>query len=309
MDTLISSLKQKLGTAKRVYLQAPEGLKTRILGMASALEKEGVEVVVGCDPTYGACDLRDKEAKELGCDLLIHIGHSTFGIKACLPVVYEPYPLESDAIPLLKKHLPALESYTTISLVTTVQFASALPEATAFLEEAGKTVLFAKQVRNQQEGLLLGCDWSAALPLQDQVDCFLYIGSGKFHPLGLARMTDRPVLGIDLETGEFTNYREEKMRLEKIKAFHIAQAQESERFGILVSMKEGQRFFAKARELKRVLEEKGKRAWILVMDEVSPAKIAGMKLDVLVNCGCPRIDEDFTLFKKPILNPQDVPKV
>lgn len=311
MDTLIRNIEAKLKTqnAKKIFLQAPEGLKTRVLDIAESLEKTGFEVIIGCDPTYGACDLRDNEALSLGCDLLLHIGHSDFGVKSHLPVIYEPYEMEFDPLPLLKKHLPSLSPFQSISLLTTIQFEKILKPAQQFLEQQGKKILFVKQIRNQKEGLLLGCDWTAALPLKEQVDCFLYIGSGKFHPLGLARMVSKPVLWLDIETGELKDLTKEKQRLEKVKAFHLEQAKESQRFGILLSVKEGQFFLKKAEELKKMLREKGKNAYLLVMDEISPAKIAGMKLEVLVNCACPRIDEDFSLFKKPILNPEDVYKI
>lgn len=311
MDALIESIVRKLEAPrpKKIFVQAPEGLKMQILDIAKGIEEQGIEVLVGCDPTYGACDLRDKEAKALGCDVLLHIGHSDFGVKAVLPVVYEPYEIEVDPIPLLKKYRKDLERYHCIAPLTTIQFVNLLPRVADFLREGGKEVLFAKQVRNQTEGILLGCDWTAALPLQDKIDCFLYIGSGKFHPLGLARKTDKPVLWLDIETGELTDMGKEKERLERIKAFHIGQAKEAETFGILVSFKEGQFFLKKAEEIKKTLERKGRKAWLLVMDEITPSKIEGMKLDVLVNCACPRIDEDVSLFKKPILNPEDVYKL
>ena len=311
MNTLTAGILEKMAphNPKKIYLQAPEGLKTRILDIAADLEKEGIDVIIGCDPTYGACDLRDKEALALGCDLLLHIGHSNFGVTPVLPVVYEPYTLGGDPITMLEKHKDKLLHYKTISLLTTIQFISVLEPATAWLKQQGKEVPFAAQKRNKKEGLLLGCDQTAALPLQDRVDCFLYIGSGIFHPLGLALKTEKPVFGINIETGEWRNFTEEKLRLQKIKAFHMAEAREAETFGILATMKEGQSFVKAAVGLKAFLKKHGKRAFILVMDEVTPQKIQGMKLDILVNCSCPRMDEDFSLFKKPILNPEDVYKL
>lgn len=291
---------------KKVFLQAPEGLKTRILDIAQQLEEQGLQTYVSCEPTYGACDLRDKEAKLLGCDALLHIGHTDFGVNPCLPVVYEPYPLPLDPVPLLEQHLQALAPYRIISLLTTVQFAAALEPATRWLEGHGKKILFAKQIRNGKEGLLLGCDWTAALPLEGEVDCFLYLGSGKFHPLGLARQTSKPVLGLDVETGELQDYRQEKERLERVKAFHLSQARDAQRFGILLTTKEGQSLARAAEQLRARLRERGKQAWIIVGDELTPGKLLGMRLDVLVNCACPRMDEDFSLFRKPVLNPKDV---
>ena len=141
--------------AKKIFLQAPEGLKLRVQDIAEGIEKRGIEVLIGCDPAYGACDLRDKEAKALGCDLLLHIGHSNFGVRSVLPVLYEPYEIEVDPLPFLKKHMKALNGYKKISLLTTIQFEKSLEPARQFLESEGKEIFFAKQMRNQKEGILL----------------------------------------------------------------------------------------------------------------------------------------------------------
>jgi len=39
-----------------------------------------------------------------GCDVIVHIGHVDFGVKTCLPVVYEPYEFSFDPVPLLVKN-------------------------------------------------------------------------------------------------------------------------------------------------------------------------------------------------------------
>ncbi|MBR9706932.1 MAG: hypothetical protein GOV15_00675, partial [Candidatus Diapherotrites archaeon] len=63
--------------AKRIALQVAEGAKTLVTQYADTLKKEtGAEVVIFADPTFGACDLSDDKAKMVGCDLLIHVGHS-----------------------------------------------------------------------------------------------------------------------------------------------------------------------------------------------------------------------------------------
>ncbi len=287
---------------KKLYLQVPEGLKTRALDIASFLEGRGFGVVVGCDPCYGACDLRGREAEALGCDLLLHIGHSDFGAPSEVPVLYEEYHIGFDPVPLLEKHLDALRGFRKIALLTTVQFLGSLKAAKGFLEGKGKEVLLAQNAGGV-EGVLLGCDQSAALKLE--ADCYLFLGSGKFHPLGLVMKTSKPVLSLDFESRELRDFSQEKRRAEKIRAFHLAQARESERFGILVSTKPGQLFPGRAWKAKESLESKGKKAWILAMDELSPTKLEGMVLEVLVDCACPRIMEDAQLFKKPVIGPED----
>ncbi len=292
--------------AKKILIQVPEGLKTKLLAFADFLSSRGFEPTVSIEPMFGACDLRDYEAKELGCDALLHIGHADFGVKPKLPVVYEPYEIVFDPVPLLKKHLEKLDAYKKICLTTTVNFQGALKPAQEFLKENGKKIFLGTQSRSGGAGTILGCDWSAAKPLEPTVDCFLYLGSGVFHPRGLALAVGKPVLALDYETGELVNYEQERKKFLSLQAFHLSEARDATTFGLLVSVKPGQNYSALAGRLKQLLEKKGKKAYLLAADFLSPEKLLGLKLDVLVNCACPRMNEDSKMFKKPILNPEDV---
>jgi len=296
--------------AGKILLQAPEGLKQRVQEFAESLEKSGIEVLISCDPCYGACDIRDQEAKLLGCDALLHVGHTQFSpLKPAVPVIYDEYRVEADPNPLLKKNLEKLKPYRTISILTTLQYLSALPKAKKFLDSAGKEILLGSPSKAKHQGQILGCDYSAALPFEGMADCFLVIGTGLFHSLGLSMRTEKPVLLLDLERGELKDLKSEKLRLQKIRAAHVAKAHDSDNFGILLSTKPGQLKRKTAERVKKQLESKGKKAWILVMDEISPSKILGLKLDCLVNCACPRLREDSSLFKKPIIEPDDVKRL
>ncbi|MEE9406305.1 MAG: diphthamide synthesis protein, partial [Candidatus Aenigmarchaeota archaeon] len=83
----------------------------------------------------------------------------------------------------------------------------------------------------------------------------------------------------------------------------------SNNFGILISTKAGQMHLKQAEQAKKALREKGKKAWILVADQVTPEKLLGLNLDCLVNCACPRITEDVSLFKKPIITAEEATRI
>jgi 2-(3-amino-3-carboxypropyl)histidine synthase len=236
----------------------------------------------------------------------IHVGHTDFGLKTQVPVLYEPYPIPLNPVPLLRKHLPALKKFRSLCLLTTSQFLHALPPAQQFLESQHFRILTGMHPRAGTRGQVLGCDYTAALECEKEAECFLFIGSGKFHPLGLALLTEKPVLSLDIETKRLVDFQSEKKRLQKIRAYHRAQAQEAENFGILLTTKQGQGSRMLAEQIQSKLRHKQKKAWILVMDEVTPSKLLGMKLDALVNCACPRLNEDVSLFRKPMLTPADI---
>ncbi|GAA5932352.1 hypothetical protein JCM3775_001200 [Rhodotorula graminis] len=63
--------------ATRVALQMPEGLAMYGCAIVDILERfTGAECVIMGDVTYGACCIDDYTARALGCDMMIHYGHS-----------------------------------------------------------------------------------------------------------------------------------------------------------------------------------------------------------------------------------------
>ncbi|KAI0776116.1 Diphthamide synthesis [Trametes elegans] len=63
--------------AKMVALQMPEGLQMFACAIADIIERftSALTVIMG-DVTYGACCIDDYTAVALGCDMLVHYGHS-----------------------------------------------------------------------------------------------------------------------------------------------------------------------------------------------------------------------------------------
>ena len=82
-------------------------------------------------------------------------------------------------------------------------------------------------------GQVLGCDVSAALRIKDQVDAFLFIGSGDFHPLEIARRTQKPVYIADPYKNTVTKLPEEEIRFPEDAQWQIQEAvrQYHARFG------------------------------------------------------------------------------
>jgi 2-(3-amino-3-carboxypropyl)histidine synthase len=239
-----------------------------------------------------------QEANVLGCDKIVHYGHSKV-IETDMPVEYVELREDYDPIPVLKKHTIKEKK---IGLVSTLQFLDSLEKARKYLEEKGKTVKMGKGRFNH--GQILGCDVSAAKAIEEDVDAFLYIGSGNFHPLGLAMQTEKPVYFLDVEKGEITVVDKEKFLKQRYVA--AALAKDANRFGILVSVKPGQMNLELAKKIKKKLEEKGKKAYILVFNEIKPEKLIGLDLDCYINTACPRIAVDNrNEYRKPILNPDE----
>jgi 2-(3-amino-3-carboxypropyl)histidine synthase len=124
--------------------------------------------------------------------------------------------------------------------------------------------------------------------------------------LGIAAATKKTVLFLNLESGKIENLEQEKDRLIRIRFANIEKAKDCKRFGILVSTKPGQSNIESAEQAKIKLKEKGKHAWIIAMDQITPEKLLGLKLDCLVSSACPRLREDSSQFRKPIIGTEDI---
>jgi 2-(3-amino-3-carboxypropyl)histidine synthase len=293
----------------KVLLQVPEGLKTKALELAARLEKEGNEVIISAEPCYGACDIKVEGARKLGCDKIVHYGHTKF-VDADLPVDYIEHKEKADVVPILEKHHDALEAFKSIGIVSSLQFIDAIPEARKFLESKGHNVFVGetKGAKKLYLGQILGCDVSNATAVESKVDCFLFLGCGKFHPLGLSLKGSKSIFALDFEKGKIEKIDDTLFR--KQRAVAIALAKDARTFCILVSTKLGQMNVKLANELKKKLKNKGKAAFIIAFDEIMPEKLMGMKFDALVCTACPRIAiENRTDFSRPILNPDELEEI
>jgi len=194
-------------------------------------------------------------------------------------------------LPALEEHFSELEPYGSFGLVATAQHLNRLDDVKAFLESKGKRVLVGGQI--------LGCSQENALKLD--ADCILYVGSGRFHPLGVALKTGRPVFMLNPLSGVLDRISDGERRrwLGRRKAA-LKRALESQTFGILVSTKEGQFNLGKALELKDRLESKGREAFIFAGDELTPGNLLPFRVDCWVNTACPRLSGDE--YNRPVVD-------
>ena len=96
-----------------------------------------------------------------------------------------------------------------LGIVTTTQFLGKVDEIQNYLEKNGKEVFIDKE-KQRNSGQLLGCDVGAATKVQGDVDAFLYVGSGEFHPLGVAMQTKKDVFTFNPVTGVFSKLDEKE---------------------------------------------------------------------------------------------------
>ena len=83
----------------------------------------------------------------------------------------------------------------------------------------------------------------------------------------------------------------------------MIRAVDAKAVGILVSTKVGQFALPLAEVAKKEIEKRGRKAYILVSDELDPLTIKNfMSFDAFVNTACPRLVDDVEEFERPILS-------
>ena len=298
-------LKQEIrkNKAKRVLIQLPEGLKPYGLYLASIVEQAGALAIVSADPCYGACDLAMSEAESLGADLIVHYGHSKMIEEKKANILYIEARAKSNVRDAVKKALPLLKDYKKIGLVTTVQHVHKLNKAREELLKAGKTVEIGDTRHVKYAGQVTGCDLSNANAIAKEVDAFLFVGGGRFHPIGVALATAKPTIAADPYEKTAFAVEEEVNKILKQRWAQICLAKKAGKFGVLVGLKSGQIKLETAIKVKRKLEATGKHAILLALREITPeALLQFPDIEAFVNTACPRVSLDDALrFNRPVI--------
>jgi len=179
-----------------------------------------------------------------------------------------------------------------IGLAASVQFVHLLREIRAFLENKGKKVFTAKG-KQKYEAQILGCDLSSVEKIKEKVDAFLYIGDGRFHPIGIAMKTGKEVFTFNPYTSRFGKISNKEIKeYKKRKKVALLKFYSGTNIGVLISLKPGQNFYkGKIKKLEKVFKDK--KFYKFVFDTLDFKELENFNfIDAWVNCACPRIDED-----------------
>ncbi|MBL11238.1 MAG: diphthamide biosynthesis enzyme Dph2 [Euryarchaeota archaeon] len=340
LDELVDRIKSN--DHRLVALQVPEGLKMQALEMMDQIEDgSGAKVVLAADPCYGACDLVHDKMMAMGVELVAHMGHSQMNIDSgmptqFIPVTYEGEPEIEPVLGILDRHrslsLEKLEgaapsqlseeeaqdrfldavgrvsplSDTRLGLVGSIQHLHLLPKYKEMLEKSGFEVTIPTGGdRLTFPGQVLGCNYSGD---DSTIGHYLFLGSGDFHPIGMVLHTGKPLALLDPYTGDASEMSFSRIeRILRQRFGLIMEIGKAETFGILIGEKPGQMRRNLAIRMKRILENHGKKGYLLALDHVSPDLIDFYPVDAFVNTACPRIAiDDSVRYEKPLVTPYEL---
>ncbi len=288
------------GGYSSVALQLPEGLKIRATEISDYLsERTGVDTLVIGYPCYGACDLFDYRGLT---DALVHFGHSPIPSQGHDPDVL--YIESRSDIALSEDVMDVLSDLPQrVGLLATIQYVGLLQPLRGILEGSGRTVLIGRgDDRICYPGQVLGCNCTAAESVIGDVDAFLFVGEGDFHPLAAAFGVQRSVYVLNPVTSEVRDMSDVRDRILRRRFAAIQRASDAESFLVIVCSKVGQNRMSEADRMVSLIRSHGRRAYKAVMEEITPNSLMAYRVDAYVNTACPRVAmDDSARYDRPML--------
>lgn len=200
----------------------------------------------------------------------------------------------------------------SLALFASIQFTN-LNNLINEINKLGIKVNTTKAKRTNEKLQILGCDCykdSFAENIIKDSDLILYVGDGLFHPkaLLLSQIKEKefkPVVIFDPIQNkiEEINKKAIEKQLQKYKR-NLKLFLNSEKIGILVTIKPGQQYFLSAKKLKEHLEKQGKKVYIFIDDTININILENYPfIQTWINTACPRIGtDDIVNIKQPMIN-------
>jgi len=304
-DSLLSEIEKR--KAKKLLIQLPDGLKPLAVAFSHKIEeKTGVVAFISADPCYGGCDLAIDEAKFLGVDLILHVGHTGF-VNSDVPTLYLEAKAFIDTTDITERSKELLQKASRVGIATTIQHVDTLEAIGRVLEASGiKTVIPPKSTRTKYGGQIIGCDYESLKTILNQIDAYLIVGS-VFHAIGAALTVNKPVVCADPYSNRVLTMEDLKKKILKQRFAFIDRATRAKEFGIIIGVKPGQFNLALAANLRRKLRERGRNVSLLCLREITPEHLADFTdIEVFISTACPRVAiDDPERFGKPILTARE----
>jgi 2-(3-amino-3-carboxypropyl)histidine synthase len=269
-----------------------------------------VQTLIMGDVTYGACCIDDFTAKALGCDFLVHYGHSCLGTDctalsrtnrlltvACLTDPFRvlwrcarvSVPIDSTSITTLYvfvdiaidvEHLIRTVKHnfkadTRMVLAGTIQFATAMQIARNALTGHFKDLLI-PQAKPLSPGEVLGC---TSPKFAESYDSLVFVADGRFHleSIMIRNPHIRQFHRYDPYSKQLTVERYGHADMHAIRQAAIARAKSATRWGVILGTLGRQGNTRVHERLCKLIAARGMQHVTVLLSEIFPAKLALFK--------------------------------
>ena len=176
-----------------------------------------------------------------------------------------------------------------IGVVTTIQHLEQARKA------CGKNFVFGGQI--------LGCNFNNAIKMKNKVDKYLYVGTGQFHPIGLALNTGKEVYILNPMSRQFYMLdKNDIARYENRRKGALLKFLNARQVGLLITLKLGQYTPGKYTGIKEKLKQAekikelypSKHFYVLIFNTLRKEDLENFKgIECWANMACPRIVDDY----------------
>ncbi len=208
----------------------------------------------------------------------------------------------SKKISLPKELIASLPKH--VALFTTVQFIDNSKSIIKQLKKANIDVEIIRPDHCVYDCQLLGCSIKR---FEKDVDAFLYVGDGEFHPKALMLKNEKPVFVYNpFSDKHFKLDKEEVEILKKKQKGAMLKFLTSKEIGILITTKPGQYNMKAAENLKK--NHADKNFYLIVADTIDFNSLQDFPfIECFVNTACPRIGYDDSIkLPKPVINVEEI---
>ena len=308
--------------AKRVCLQFPDGLFIFAVPIVNLLKQflPGVEFVVMADTVYGACCIDDCKAKELGCDMLVHYGHSCLvpinQMVNGVSILYIFVDIKFDILHLIQSVVKNFNpDQHRLCLASTIQFISSTHIVARELRDKHGFDVVVPQSKPLTSGEILGC--TAPFLDEFQVNTLVFVADGRFHLEALM------IANPDLPAYKYNPYNKEMTReyysygdMLSQRTLAVEKVQQvlrnNEPIGIVLGTLGRQGNFKVLETLKRMIESISSSPIVTFMfAEINPKllhELGRNTINAWIQIGCPRLSIDWgdAFVDKPLLSPYEL---
>jgi len=191
-----------------------------------------------------------------------------------------------------------------VILFTNIQYHPQYEKIKEQIEKKDVVVHTVRPKHAWEEGQILGCsveDWSSK-----DVDGFVYIGDGFFHPKALLFKNKQPVFMFDPENNEqHTLTQKDIDAILKRRKGAYATFLTVKEVGVLITSKYGQNRFKESFSLEEQFPDKN--FYYLLADQIDFGSLEDFNfLEVFINTACPRIMDDHDKIFRPVINLQEL---
>jgi len=320
LSLTINKLREYKATS--VLIQAPDGLKHVIKCIYRYLTKE-FKIYISASPTYGGCDVAFDEAIMLNADAIIHIGHNEYpllGFKPSIPVIYIPaYYDWKPSREFINNMINVLrvKGVYTIGLSASIQHVNTLRVIRDILLNHDFKPIIPPAMNGLFEGQVLGCIYSLPLSIDNIVDVHLVIAGGRFHALGLAMISSKPVLGVDPYREELWDATEYARRVLMKRLYVVNKIRNDVNMriaGVIAGVKPGQYRLNIVNKVLNILENHGFESYVFFVRDLNIDRLIAIdnafKPDFYIVTSCPRLPiDDLSDFYKPVITPGELEMV